>query len=1029
MLVLTARFLQHFDHSFMLKTNMRLISSLLAFSFSIGSSLAQSLPEIYQDLELHYNDENFEACIKLEKDVELLAKTQRDTIVANSFFYVGDAHNQLGDINKAISWFEREKVLRAELGLMETDAFSGSLYNLAFLYMKAGNYNQASLMADQLISNDRKLYPPTSEEFIASVMSAVDIFIRLDKFNEAERLLQFTIRQQPESSIERGVLLSKLGDVYTITSQYSKAEKSLYPAIDIIQKTTGENSPEFITAAINLGILYMGQGKYADAEETFDYAISELTPDEPAYAATLNNQGLVYHSLGQLEMAEKNFLQIKSLDSAALGITHPDFAITLTNLGFVYCDEGKYAEAEKILERALEIQKHNGGERTASYAKKLNNLARVYRLAGTPEKAIPLHEQALKIYKKTLGTNSAENATSLYNAGIAYWKSGKEKVALKYLKNSASVRAEILGKNHPKYAESLQKIAEFHWHQKQLKEAKQIFGDVFNSYYYQMDAFFPVLTEDEKAKFYYTNIKPSFEKFNSFALDLHLQDPSILGDVFDHQLNTKASIMYATEKVKAAIQSSQDTVLIHEFELWQSMKEQVAKLYSQNLATHKMDSLQQSANRIEKELTKKSAVFATQFIKKKLSWKDIRKTLGENEAAIEVIRFNTYSPAAGGSFKDEIIYAFLIVTPETKDHPDIIIMNNGNDMETKFVNFYRNSIKFTVDDRRSYKNFLEDLGEYLGKHKIKKAFLSPDGVYNQISVNTIKNPATGKFFLDDFDIRLLTNTRELVENKTAKSKSQSSILMGYPKFNLQSSIETTVSSRSVTRGTNLTRGLRGGLLRYMRGEGGIAMLPGTRREISQIAKLSSHPEIFMEEVASEATIKQVANPMVLHVATHGYFLEDEAPELNAAELNTAYVPSPLLRSGIILAGAENFLKSGTPVNVAGDDGILTAYEVMNLNLDDTELVVLSACETGLGVLKNGEGVYGLQRAFKMAGAKSIIMSLWNVDDTATQELMSLFYAEKLTKNNLHEAFRAAQQKLKEKYSHPFYWGAFIIVGI
>lgn len=1002
---------------------------LIQLLFISNGVLAQTQPIVYENLKSRYEQQDFEACIKLVQEVETQSKNQRDTLTVDSYFYLADAYYQLGQLNHAISWHERTKALSMDLGLEGTDGFSATLFNLADTYMQAGSYKEAGSVAQQLLANDRKLYKATSEEFVASVLSIADIFIQSDRFNETEKLLLSTIRQQPKNSLNHGKLLSKLGDVYTITSQFSRADKALNTALDIIVKIEGENSDLYTSTIINLGILYMEQGKFPEAEEAFDYTLQIVSNQDEAYPAVLNNQALVYQSLGQLDRAEKTFKEIRSIDSVSLGNTHPDFAVTLSNLGLVYTDQGNFVKAEKVLTKALEIQKSNDESKTVSYARKLNNLARVFRVSGTPQKAIPLHEQASEIFKKALGENSAEYATTSYNLGLAYWKAGKGTIGIKHVKKSAAIRASKLGKKHPAYAESIQKIAEYQWERKQLKEARQTFREVFDNYYAQIDGSFPVLTEEEKAKFYYTKIKPSFEKFNSFAVDLWKEDPTIISEVYDHHINTKASIMYASEKVKEAIQTSKDTTLLRDYELWQSQKEQVAKLYSQNIDPQKIDSLQNLANGLEKELARKSAVFSNQYLRKKVSWQEIQKTLKENEAAVETIRFKAYSPASGGTTKNEIIYAFLILTKETKTQPNLILLPNGNEMESKFLNYYRNNIKFTLEDTKSFNNYFESLSEYLDKNHITKIYFSPDGVYNQISINTVINPSTNKFLLDVYDIRLVTNTREIISSSVSKPNSQSSVLIGYPKFNLQSSSASSGNAtRNLTRGT-LTRGLRGGLLRYMRGEGGISVLPGTQEEINQISKLSKSPEVFMEDLASERLIKQVISPMVLHIATHGYFLEEDDTDQIAREGRSTYVPSPLLKSGIILAGAENFLKTGIPVNDEGDDGILTAYEAMNLKLEDTDLVVLSACETGLGVVKNGEGVYGLQRAFKMAGAKSLIMSLWSVDDAATQELMTIFYSEKLKTNDQHIAFRTAQQKLKEKYNHPFYWGAFIMVGI
>jgi CHAT domain-containing protein len=210
-------------------------------------------------------------------------------------------------------------------------------------------------------------------------------------------------------------------------------------------------------------------------------------------------------------------------------------------------------------------------------------------------------------------------------------------------------------------------------------------------------------------------------------------------------------------------------------------------------------------------------------------------------------------------------------------------------------------------------------------------------------------------------------------------------------------------------------------------------LPGTEKEVKNISDFFKSRKWVVNmhtgDDAVKAAVKSVNNPRVLHIATHGLFLNDIKPDdkdILGME-GKRVIENPLLRSGLFFAGASKAIEEGS--NPTGyDNGYLTAYEAQNMDLDRTELVVLSACETGLGEIKNGEGVYGLQRAFQQAGAKSVLMSLWKVNDEATQELMTTFYKEWVSGKTKREAFNTAQKKIRDKYHYPYYWGGFVMVG-
>src|SRR5690606_815729 len=276
-------------------------------------------------------------------------------------------------------------------------------------------------------------------------------------------------------------------------------------------------------------------------------------------------------------------------------------------------------------------------------------------------------------------------------------------------------------------------------------------------------------------------------------------------------------------------------------------------------------------------LNRRSSTFAQHLSRKRYHRSQVQEALNEGDAVVEVVRFRHYTPEAGGRFTGEIHYAFLIITANTGAGPHLILLKNGTDLEGKHLRYYRNAIQYQLEDRNSYHQFLEPLARYLRDAKIRRVFLSPDGVYNQISINSLVNPETGKFIVDEFDIRLVTSSRELVEKGQDKRNDQSSILIGFPTYHLGDAELSRTATAGHLRGTG-NRAWRGGLMRYMRGEDGITPLPGTATEVRKIADLvGENAKIYMEGEASERVTKSVRNPGTLHIATHGYFLEDVAP--------------------------------------------------------------------------------------------------------------------------------------------------------
>ena len=365
--------------------------------------------------------------------------------------------------------------------------------------------------------------------------------------------------------------------------------------------------------------------------------------------------------------------------------------------------------------------------------------------------------------------------------------------------------------------------------------------------------------------------------------------------------------------------------------------------------------------------------------------------------AMEMVRYRYFDHV----FTDSVIYVALYLKSDNS-RPKAVELPDGQNMETRYFKYYRNCITGKITDQYSYKVFWEPIQSSIGQYST--LFLSPDGVYNQINLEAIPTP-DGKYVIDNSNIVMVSNTKDLYLRKVksrAEGSSNTATMFGNPTFYLSAS------------------------------NGNIPALPGTEKEVAQLQVLLNNQgwktAEYTEGSATEEQVKEVDSPKIFHIATHGFYTPDQTTDNSIAENEAEQTENPLLKTGLLLKGAGDLLNK-TKYNYNIESGILTAYEAMNLNLDKTDLVVLSACETGLGEISNGEGVYGLQRAFLVAGAKTLIMSMFKVDDAATQKLILNFYRKWLATGKLRESFTEAKKELRTEYPDPIYWGAFMMIGL
>ncbi len=962
--------------------------------------------------------------------------------VATILYNLAGLYKSQGLYAKAEPLYQRALDIEEKALGKEHPDVANSLNNLAEVYRSQGLFDQANPLYIRALSIQEKALGKTHPSVATGLNNLALSYSTQGFYSKAEPLYQRALHIYTAAIGKEHPLfansLNNLASLYKSQGLYSKATPLYQQALGIRENALGKEHPDVATSLNDLALLYITQGLHTKAEPLLQRALSirenTLGEEHPLVAGSLSNLAGLYHSQGFYTKAISLYQKAVSTQENALGKEHPDVANSLNNLAHVYKSQALYSKAEPLFQRALDIDEKALGKEHPTFATKLNNLADLYITQGLYSKAEPLCQRALNIRKNALGEEHPDVANSLNNLGVIYTFQQLETKAEPLFQRALDIQENVLGKTHPDVKQSLTNLASLHHSQGNLSLAHQFYARAADIEERNLGLTLSTISEARK-RAYITTLSGTTNASISLSLKDAPQSLPSAQLALNTILRRKGRVLASLTNTFQTLKQNLDPADRPLFDQLSDIRAQQAALTFQRPGPlspkqHQtiLNQLKTQEEGLENQLARKS--FDLKVETQPVTVATVQQHIPQETALVELVKYKPFDLQAS---KREFQWG--------KTHYAAYILRSDGDLQwvnlgeahpiDQAVTQFRQALKSDTSDirpiaRKLDQQLMQPIRAKLGD--TKQLLLSPDSQLNLIPFAALVDE-NNQYLVENYDITYLSSGRDLLKlDPTVQTKQelQAPVIIANPDYQQAGTPKIAAAQKSDNRSSrdlNLTFG----------------PLPGTKKEAEQLHKLLPKSTVLTDAQATENALKQIQSPEILHIATHGFFLETDLeaapdPDANRGSINVIAKENPqpqqqknnenpLLRSGLALAGA-NPRKSGT------EDGIFTALEATGLDLRGTKLVVLSACETGLGDIANGEGVYGLRRAFVMTGAESQVLSLWKVSDEGTKDLMASYYQRLLNKEGRSEAMRNTQLTMLKnaKYQHPFYWAAFIPSG-
>ncbi|MCA0237141.1 MAG: CHAT domain-containing protein [Bacteroidetes bacterium] len=932
--------------------------------------------------------------------------------------------------------------------------YISTLNNLANVYYQTSLYKKSESLYLEVLALREKTIGKNHPNYIKTLNTLSRVYNAMEDYEKSESLgieaLNLSEKTLGKNSPSYGQSLNLLAHLYWEMGFYEKAERFCIESMSIVEKVIGKQDLDYFSGMVLLGNIYNDTGQYQKAESIYLESLiiidQSFGKSHPYFAAILNNLSVLYWKLGNYKKSETLLLESIGIIDTYLGKENIDYAKNINNLANLYKEMCLCDKSEKLYAESREIYYKIFGKDNTNYAISLFNLASLY-LTCTIDyiKAESLCLESKQILEKLPNHENGDYAMILNNLGNLYREIGKYEASKSCYLDAKRIVEKSIGVINPFYATVSNNLACLYWKLNDLGKTSSfvVESSTLNQEILMRSIFH--LSQQELNDYLKTF---SVNQARALSFSQTTYNTQSIQTALDNTLFFKGFLLNSSNQIKRL--ATTDSLTTEKYNLLKSYGRRLAAEYSKSIADRdsiRVADLEEKSNTLEKELVRTVAGFGEAL--KQVHWQDVQAALQPGEAAIEFVHYQFHNPDP----QDSIMYAAFVQLPGARQPVFIPLfeerqLNALIQKRSLARKGYAKSLYEIAPSENTpalYRLLWQPLEKEL--EGVNTIYFSPSGLLHRINLSAIPSSGVRKedgislpTLGDKYNLVQLGSTRQVAVPLRFATSKKDAVLFGGIRYDMDTTAFAQ-ANRSVS--TDSTRGLT--LFSYsdstLRG-GAWSYLSGTDKEVNELDPLLQkngfQTTTLKGYAASEEAFKNIgknaSSPRILHLATHGFFFEDPKIKADSRTILSDQEPvfkiseHPMIRSGLVLAGGNYAWKTGKSVHPDMEDGILTAYEISQMNLSGTELVVLSACETGLGDIKGNEGVFGLQRAFKIAGAKYLVMSLWPVDDQKAVDFMNTFYRHWLTDAMpIPDAFRTTQLEMQAKYKDPYLWAGFVLV--